>query len=227
MPNPDSLPTPNDPGGPCPRCGRTSNFTQAGQIALKTATGPAMAGGGVATRQLQRATALNCMGCKDSTIVIESRATPSDSFHPVLWWPIPGAGQLDPSVPSTVGSAYDEGVRCLAVEAPHAAVAMLRTALAQVVLDKGSTAAQIKVKTNLAAGIDQWLKDGLHAELGDWAAQTRMVGNAGAHQEAYQPISMSEAEELRELVNQFIVITYVIPAQLAQARAGGTGAKRP
>lgn len=133
---------------------------------------------------------------------------------------------MDPSVPAPVAEAYDEGIRCLAVQAPHAAVAMLRTALAQVVCDKGSPAAQTKVKANLKNGLEQWQKDGLNAELADWADQTRMVGNAGAHQEAYQAISMDEATDLQQLVHQFIRITYVIPAQVARARAAGTGAKQ-
>lgn len=170
---------------------------------------------------------LRCLGCKQKTLVIETRESPLDDYRGTLWWPPPGAGSLDPSVPKLVADAYDEGVRCLSVTAPHAAVTMLRSALAQIVLDKGSPDAQSKVKTNLSTGIVQWHKDGLNDMLAEWAQHARIVGNAGAHQEAYEPVSMVDAEDLRQLVHQFITVVYVTPARIAQARAAGAGAKRP
>lgn len=181
---------------------------------------------GIIKGPVEQAHALVCMGCNSATVVIEVRDEPRATPTPVHWWPTPGVGRLDPAVPGAVAKAYDEGVRCLAVAAPHAAVTMLRSALAQIVLDKGSAAAKTKVQRNLKDGVTQWRVDGLHEALADWAEHARLVGNAGAHQEAYEELSNEDAEDLRRLVDAFMNVVYVVPAQIARAQGAGVGTKR-
>lgn len=55
---------------------------------------------------------------------------------------VPGAGILDPKVNEGVASAYDEGMRSLAVGANRAAAFMFRSALHLFVKDKGNAKAQ-------------------------------------------------------------------------------------
>ncbi|WP_418606323.1 DUF4145 domain-containing protein [Georgenia sp. SUBG003] len=88
----------------------------------------------------------------------------------------------DESVPAPVVKAYDEGVRCLSIQVPNAAAAMLRSALAQVVQDKGSEAARDKKTLNDA--IKQMVSEQtLPPVFKDWAEHIKNMGNAGAHPE--------------------------------------------
>ena len=135
--NPDTLPTRADPSGKCPRCGRISNFNIVVTQKLRSRTTH------VAGYDAQeRVSVLNCQGCAETCVVIEEFDTSSERYRGVLWWPTPEVEGLDGQIPKKVAEAYREGVRCLAVQAPHAAVAMFRTALAQIVEDKGSEEAK-------------------------------------------------------------------------------------
>ncbi|WP_418607070.1 DUF4145 domain-containing protein [Georgenia sp. SUBG003] len=156
-------------------------------------------------------------------MVIESRARPLESLHPVLWWPTPGAANFDDeSVPAPVVKAYDEGVRCLSIQVPNAAAAMLRSALAQVVQDKGSEAARDKKTLNDA--IKQMVSEQtLPPVFKDWAEHIKNMGNAGAHPEIFGAVTMEEAEDLRALVLQLLRFLYVQPAALEKARKGRSG----
>lgn len=119
-------------------------------------------------------------------------------------------------VPEKLGSAFLEGVRCVGVDAPNAAVAMFRNALAQIVQDKGSEAARNKNTLNLAViqmADDRTLHDGFK----EWADHVRTVGNAGAHQESWEAIPLEQAQELQELLMHLIETLYIQPAKLKTA----------
>jgi hypothetical protein len=108
-------------------------------------------------------------------------------------------------------------VRCLSANAPHGAVALLRTAFGYIVQDKGSTAA--KGKKSLNDAIKQMAADGaLPAALTDWAAHVRELGSAGAHPDIFGQVSVEEARDLQRLVEQLIQVLYVVPASIAKAR---------
>ncbi|MCF4121753.1 DUF4145 domain-containing protein [Antribacter sp. KLBMP9083] len=221
-PDPDTLPTSADPTGPCPRCGRVSSFSQAGSLPTRTAF-HAVLGDHV---PIERAVMLVCQGCREGSLVIEARDGVDAQFVPLLWWPTPGTRALDPAIPAAIGAAVSEGARCLSVLAPHAGVAMLRTALALIVKDKGSEAASNK--NTLHAAIKQMVDDGaLWESFGDWATHIRQLGNAGAHQEAFGPVSMDEANDLFALVQQLLEFLYVQPERVARARAQRTAVASP
>lgn len=161
--DPDTLPTHLDLTGPCPSCGRTSNFELTG---VNWHVGDSYL-----------AFHLTCRGCAQACIVIERYSENDEGtlYEPVHWWPVPGVGQLDPEVNAKVAVAYDEGLRCLAVLAPRAAAVMFRAMLAFVVADKGSPAA--KGKMGLANKLKQMATDGtLHPSLASWAETVRMLG---------------------------------------------------
>lgn len=216
-PNPDTLPTSSDPSGLCPRCGRTSNFTNEG------ATGLQLPGGGLRPQQV---VVLRCHGCRRGSIVIEENRTiyrtPSEwttRWVPLHWWPTPSAAVDLSDVTEGVADAYEEGVRCISVEAPHAAVAMFRNALAQIVQDKGSEAAKKTLDSNLAAAIKQMTKDGdLYGPFAEWATQIRTWGNAGAHQESYEAVGLEDAQDLQNLTLSMIRNLYIEPANFTRMR---------
>ncbi|MEH0981823.1 DUF4145 domain-containing protein [Micromonospora sp. CPCC 205556] len=175
---------------------------------------------------VERVAVLECHGCKQRVAVIEEKLIGGSKdgrsgrvswagFH---WWPTPGGGQLDPSIPKAVADAYGEGLRCLAAGAPHGAVAVLRTALAYVVKDKGSDAA--KAKKSLKDQVTQLVRDGgLPASLADWATHIREMGNAGAHPDIFGDVDLDEARDLADLTRQLLEVIYVVPSKIERARA--------
>lgn len=224
MSNPDTLPTSNDPSGPCPHCGRISNFQIFRKVDLERATtGNVFHQDPNGSPQL---VVITCFGCYEKTVVVE-RVDELDQVTPVMWWPTPGLAGIDRSViPEAVASAYDEGVRCLAVQAPNAAVTMLRNALAQIVQDKGSEAA--KGKNTLNAAIGQMVTDRtLWETFGTWAHNVRQMGNAGAHQESYADVTLGQAEDVRSLVGAIIDLLYVQHARVSAAAAPKKRAEVP
>lgn len=199
--NQDTLPTHEDLTGPCPNCGRTSNFELTGvswQVGVD-----------------HFAFHLTCRGCMRSCIVIEKRHGDNAQciYEPAHWWPVPGAGHLDPAVNAKVADAYDEGARCLAVRAPRAAAVMFRAMLAFVVADKGSASA--RSKTGLAGKLKQMAADGdLHPSLASWAEAVRVLGNSGAHPDELPEPTQAEAEELERLCRRMIEFLYEIDARI-------------
>jgi hypothetical protein len=147
MSNPDTLPDSSDMAGPCPRCGRISSFSLSGTTVTKTGTI-----GTLLNTVVERAAVLSCMGCGQGTTVVEITSDGS-KFHGIHWWPPPGAMNLDASVPDDLRTAYDEGMRCLAVQCPHAAVVMFRRLLEGIVADLGSEAARKAMTSNLARAL--------------------------------------------------------------------------
>ncbi|MEU4418406.1 DUF4145 domain-containing protein [Nocardia salmonicida] len=161
------------------------------------------------------------------TAVIEERRNPGSFMHaktvPLHWWPILGSAVDMADVPADLAEAYQEGVRCISVEAPHAAVAMFRNALAHIVQDKGSVDA--KSKRTLHDSITQMIADKTLPEVFlSWATHIRKVGNAGAHQEAFEKIPLDQAKELEGLVLALIEYLYIQPARFDRMKPA---TKRP
>jgi len=202
--NPDTLPTSRDPSGTCPRCGRVSNFTPEQSLNLRSS--------------VESVTPLRCQDCRDAIIVVEAfgHLDGVSKWRGVHWWPKPGHLEDAADVPTNLASAFQEGVRCVGVEAPHAAVAMFRNALSQIVQDKGSEEARKKRTLNDA--VKQMADDRtLHDGFKEWADHVRTVGNAGAHQETWDEIPLEQAQELQDLVKHLIDTLYVQPAKLRRA----------
>lgn len=130
--NPETLPTPMDPTGPCPWCGLISNF-ESGRAMDHLATRHAGPAGGFDAIATHKVSTLRCSGCKRATVVITDNL--GEGLH---WYPAPGMGILDKQVHRGVASAYDEGMRCLSIGANRAAAVMFRSALSLVVKDKGN-----------------------------------------------------------------------------------------
>lgn len=227
--DPDRLPDSSDPNGPCPRCGRVANFAVcfSGDITFRKDGTFAVGHDGLRQRlPIQRASILECSGCRDRIVVIEDRLQDARresqsgmiSWQGIHWWPIPGTVGFSEDVPERVIASFGEGIRCLSAGAPNGAVAMFRTAMTWIVLESGSEAA--KAKADLRDRVKQMVADGgLTATLGDWVDHVRLYGNAGVHPDVYGDVSLEEASEVARLVATLTELIYVTPAKIARRRA--------
>ncbi|HEY6746067.1 MAG TPA: hypothetical protein VI357_10155 [Mycobacteriales bacterium] len=131
---------------------------------------------------MQDVLVLHADGCRQDLVVVEERLTGglrdgaeggTVTWRGIHWWPTPGATKAsDASVPTNVAASHAEGVRCLSADAPHGAVALLRTPLAYIVQDRGSAAAQAKKTLNDA--IKQMVAEStLSDAFTDWATHIR------------------------------------------------------
>jgi hypothetical protein len=224
-----SPPDSTEPHGICPRCSRHSNFTHQGDAPLTYTSGYWQDMNGRAQRTHdQRLSILECQGCRDNVLVVEDEyvggvarrkggKSGTVEWRGIHWWPTPGGAPQDLSVPVDVADAIAEGERCLAVQAPRAAVVMFRSALALLVQDKGSPTSQ--GKANLAGQLTQMADDGdLDRTLAEWAHQVRVVGNMGAHPGGVDGVSPAEAADLSRLLAALVQYLYVMPAQVSRAR---------
>jgi hypothetical protein len=169
---------------------------------------------------------LECYGCRARIVVVEDEyvggvlhgTSGQTTWHGIHWWPTPRASTFDPAVPALIVAAYDEAVRCLSAGAPNGVAALLRTALALIVADKGSEAA--KAKRDLSDKIKQMVRDGgpLGA-LGDWAEHVNLYGNVGAHPEVYGAVTPEEAKNTAALTRSMIELIYEAPAKFERRRA--------
>jgi hypothetical protein len=95
---------------------------------------------------------------------------------------------------------------------------MFRGALAQIVQNKGSEAAQ-SLKS-LASQLKKMAEEGdLDKTVAEWASEVRIVGNAGAHPGELDPVSHDEATELLSLITAITEYLYVHPARLDRRRS--------
>lgn len=208
--NPDTIPTPNDPSGICPRCSRTSNFrsvNKSQQLRSYLRDG---------SHYFERVDVLSCYGCQESLLVVTENSFEGDQ-NILHVFPAPGAGSLDDSVDKDVASAFDEGMRCLSIGANRAAAVMFRSALSLFIKDKGSDSA--KAERHLKTALNQMKTDGaLHPSLWDWADHLNQIGNEGAHPEEYDDVTEQEALGLSKFLKNLINIEYEMPARLVRDR---------
>lgn len=118
----DVLPDSTSPYGPCPRCGRLSNFTVEGRGPV-TYTDQMVVGQSGRTERLfdEQVSILRCNGCGQNTVVEEEylggvrRRDGGNSglcqWRGVRWWPTIGMRRGDPDVPQRVSDAISEGAR--------------------------------------------------------------------------------------------------------------------
>ncbi len=233
--NPDSPPDTNDPTGICPRCARTSNFDLLGSVALTFGTSYGITPGGSREPDvLDRVSALVCTGCRQATAVVEEQWIGDhparngigrggvQSYRGVFWWPPPASTDLDDSIPLALRDCYSEGMRCLAAQAPRAAVAMLRRTVEALVVDRGGESAQKALDTNLAKALQVMADEHtLDATLAGWAHEIRLLGNVGAHFDPIRDVDLPEAQDLGKLTRQLLHYVYELPAGIQRKRKGG------
>lgn len=227
-PDPDSLPDSDDPTGPCPRCGRPSNFTPLGwvPVSFREDVFAAERGGGYTRLEAERVTVLECAYCRQGTVVVERQSVAAGpiSWTGIHWWPPNSAATTLKAAPVAVAEAFGEGLRALSAGAPRAATVMFRGTVETIVRDVGSPAAQEALKDqNLSAALRAMANEHvLTPELGSWAAEIRFAGNAGAHVDPMDPVTMDEANSLAKLTVALLEYLYELPARLARSRTSVT-----
>ena len=95
--DPDALPDSSDPSGPCPRCGRPSNFQIKGNgpLTYKPDVFTSRPDGGMARLPLERVSILECGYCQQGIVVIEEERvggvrggkSGTAAWHGIHWWP--------------------------------------------------------------------------------------------------------------------------------------------
>jgi hypothetical protein len=236
--DPDTPPDSSDPTGPCPRCGRVSNFSVEG-----TAPVTFLSGVHVMTQEgrherddLQRVSILMCSGCRECIVVIEDKFIGNQrvaegmryggtiNYRGVWWWPPPGVADLDASIPESVAEAYREGVRAMWARAPRAAAVMFRRTLEAIVKTNGSEAAKAAANKNLATGLSVMADEGaLDRSLAEWAKEIRIVGNVGGHFDLVDDVAPEEAHNLSRLLRELMRYLYEMPARIGRSRGGPAG----
>ncbi len=114
----DRLPDSSDPSGPCPRCGRPSNFTLRGRAPVTYRTDVYLAAPVEGDRRIadQQLVVMECAYCEQNIVVIEEELHDGErgkksgkvSWRGLHWWPPPSGGTLGPDVPQTISQAFDE-----------------------------------------------------------------------------------------------------------------------
>jgi hypothetical protein len=234
--NPETPPDSTDPSGPCPRCGRVSNFAKIGDLPVSFGGSVLQRPDGTSERDaVDRVSSLMCQGCGQATAVIEEKWVGDQpvrsgvsrggmvTYRGVHWWPAPGAGDLDAAIPEAIREAYAEGIRTLGVRSPRAAAVMFRRTLEAVVDDKGGPAAKAAAGKNLASALSEMVKEGtLDPNLADWAKEIRIVGNVGAHFDPLGDVQQAEAESLAKLLRSMLEYLYEMPARVQRTRTTGS-----
>jgi len=116
-------------------------------------------------------------------------------------------------VPKAAISDYEEGLRCLSVNSPRAAVGMFRRSLQDALIQLGAD--------QQAELIDQIkIIPKLTDEIKDWAHNIRIFGNWGAHpqKDLLKNVDMEKANEVKDFTDEFFNYVYVMPGKVAAAR---------
>lgn len=230
--NPDTPPDTSDPAGPCPRCGRVSNFSVEGYSPVTFEGGVyEMADGTHERVDCERAAILECQGCHERVVVIEEKWVDNErwdsglrhggtiNYRGVWWWPPPGVADLDPSIPTEIADAYREGVRAMWAKAPRAAAVMFRRTLEAIVKTSGSDAAKAAAGKNLATGLSVMADEGaLDRSLAEWAKEVRLGGNLGGHFDVNDDVTPEEADNLARLLREILRYLYEMPARVRRSR---------
>jgi hypothetical protein len=94
---------------------------------------------------------------------------------------------------------------------------MFRGILTAVVWDRGGEVAQ--QAHSLFQQLEAMEQEGtLHPSLVEWAAEIRLVGNAGAHFDELAPVDQAEATTLAHLCRHLLTVVYEAPARIRRAR---------
>ena|GEM_PF-848623 len=221
----EGLPDSTHQSGLCPRCGKQSSFeikaistvSYDDRYAIKDDGSHSLIG-------LDRVAVLLCRHCNQGTVVIEEkwigdhpareRAGGGDVFYRgIHWWPLPES-HLSKDIPEDIAGAFAEVSSTLHAQCPRAAVVMARRTLEAVTADKGEKQGNLIVRLkNLATnGI-------LSSGLSEWAHEVRLLGNAGAHYDPLNQVSMEDASELVSFLRELLHHIYELPARLKRLRS--------
>ncbi|MEX2014825.1 MAG: DUF4145 domain-containing protein [Candidatus Saccharimonadales bacterium] len=116
-------------------------------------------------------------------------------------------------VPSEVLADYEEGLICISAGADKAAVGMFRRAMQNAMINLGA-----EQKLDLIEQIKSI--SSLTQDIKDWAHNVRIFGNWGAHpqDDLLKDVTPELAQEVRELIEEFMNYVYDMPGKVTAAR---------
>ena len=134
--------------------------------------------------------------------------------EPLLTQP-PTQSDVDDELPDDVKKPLRQAIASLESGSWDASTTMSRRALEEAMIDLGATGANLQKKIDDLATVHKITPD-----LKDWAHETRLGGNLGAHGSKTKKFADEEdAKEILEFSTWFLRYVYVLPAQLAARRA--------
>ncbi len=185
--------------GECPYCGVFVQFVATGTITV-VPDGSATATGYLCPRPL----------CKKGHIVMNEQGQ---------WRRFPLRSPADiPGVPKSVMQVYREAVLSLGAGAPRAAACMIRRTVASTLTDQEIPDAEDGRRLSLQERIDR-IKDRLLPATYSAARAARLLGDAGAHEEAEDRLGEIDEETVRRtirVVRQFLGNLYELPHEVDQ-----------
>jgi hypothetical protein len=222
----DGAPDSHRPSGLCPRCGKQSSFEIAGSLPA-TIDYETYAIGSNSEQQydlIDRVTSLICRHCKQGVVVVEEQWVGENpkkkqktggliSFRGIHWWPLPEA-QLSSDIPSDIANVFAEAVITLSANCPRASAVMSRRTLEAITVEKGETKGTLAERLN-----NLGTKGVLHPTLSDWAKEVRLVGNAGAHFDPIEKVTIDDARQLVSFIRELLKYLYELPAELQKRRS--------
>lgn len=134
------------------------------------------------------------------------------------WLPAAAEGREFPDVPSHIAAAADEAYRCRSINALRASVLLARGVIEAGCKDKGVTSG------TLAAKIDTMKEDGhLRTHTQQMAHEIRYMGNDMAHGDFITEVDGDAADEMLDLMSEFLNEVFQGPARVARITARRTG----
>jgi len=109
--------------------------------------------------------------------------------------------------------SFTEGVKCLNVSAPFAAVTMFRKCLQIIVEDKGGAGRDLKEKIQSLCGASGILTGTLET----FSTVIREIGNDGAHSNPYEP-SIDDAKDILKFLLLLLDYLYIFPEKAEELR---------
>jgi Protein of unknown function (Hypoth_ymh) len=171
--DPDRLPDSSDPNGPCPRCGRPSNFMLRGTAPVTYRADVFYAASVDGDRRVadQQLVVMECAYCQQNIVVIEEELHDGErgkksgrvSWRGIHWWPPPGSGAPGPVVPKTISKVHGTLDRDAAIRYLTEYCELVSKAQGQLALTKDRRATMKAVEAHLA-GVNQVLR-GLASDL--------------------------------------------------------------
>ena len=220
------LPSSNDTGGNCPRCGVYANFTLRKVLPTvysdETATNEQSANrlrmGNAVTKAwnvtedpMQNALAVErvlhfvCQRCRKSTLIVESFRTGGGAWVVTDHWPRSGIA-VPEDLPEKIEFLFREAASCLQAGAPRGAAIMTRTTIDAALQNCRATGRKTKDRIASLAGQ-------LPQQLIDMAHELRLGGDDAAHR-FEDNWSVEDARELMGFLRQLLHHLYEVPRQL-------------
>jgi len=192
----------------CPYCGVFVQFVGMGSISLQT-------------HASLQALGLQCPSCQEGNVVI---------MRGDAWRRYPARQPRDiPGVPENVMQAFREAVLALEAGAPRAAACMIRRTVASAASDLEVPDEEGGRRLPLQSRIDR-LKDRLLPATYAAARGARLLGDAGAHEEAEERLGPIDADTVRRtiaIVRQFLGNLYELPKQVEELGLGSPNTPPP